>query len=257
LKNKLSYRLLVFLIASLSFISVNAQEETTPDTVIAEDQPAVVEAEDENNLYPDTLAMNHRSVVNDTVQAITSDKGFYYKSYLDSLLRASQPDKPKPQETKESSGFDVFGSLFGLIFWIVAIGLFVFLIYKLFLSNSSILARSRKNISRDISVEKEEDSTDPDALLRSAIRSGNYRLAVRYLYLQLLTRLSDKKYIEINKSKTNYEYVNEIRRHSFANEFASLTLKYEYVWYGEYPVDQKLFEQLQGNFTDFQKNNLR
>jgi len=257
LKNKLSYRLLVFLIASLSFISVNAQEETTPDTVIAEDQPAVVEAEDENNLYPDTLAMNHRSVVNDTVQAITSDKGFYYKSYLDSLLRASQPDKPKPQETKESSGFDVFGSLFGLIFWIVAIGLFVFLIYKLFLSNSSILARSRKNISRDISVEKEEDSTDPDALLRNAIRSGNYRLAVRYLYLQLLTRLSDKKYIEINKSKTNYEYVNEIRRHSFANEFASLTLKYEYVWYGEYPVDQKLFEQLQGNFTDFQKNNLR
>jgi len=247
----------VFLIASLSFISVNAQEETTPDTVIAEDQPAVVEAEDENNLYPDTLAMNHRSVVNDTVQAITSDKGFYYKSYLDSLLRASQPDKPKPQETKESSGFDVFGSLFGLIFWIVAIGLFVFLIYKLFLSNSSILARSRKNISRDISVEKEEDSTDPDALLRNAIRSGNYRLAVRYLYLQLLTRLSDKKYIEINKSKTNYEYVNEIRRHSFANEFASLTLKYEYVWYGEYPVDQKLFEQLQGNFTDFQKNNLR
>lgn len=257
MKNKLSYRLLVFLIASLSFISVNAQEETTPDTVIAEDQPAVVEAEDENNLYPDTLAMNHRSVVNDTVQAITSDKGFYYKSYLDSLLRASQPDKPKPQETKESSGFDVFGSLFGLIFWIVAIGLFVFLIYKLFLSNSSILARSRKNISRDISVEKEEDSTDPDALLRNAIRSGNYRLAVRYLYLQLLTRLSDKKYIEINKSKTNYEYVNEIRRHSFANEFASLTLKYEYVWYGEYPVDQKLFEQLQGNFTDFQKNNLR
>jgi len=257
LKNKLSYRLLVFLIASLSFISVNAQEETTPDTVIAEDQPAVVEAEDENNLYPDTLAMNHRSVVNDTVQAITSDKGFYYKSYLDSLLRASQPDKPKPQETKESSGFDLFGSLFGLIFWIVAIGLFVFLIYKLFLSNSSILARSRKNISRDISVEKEEDSTDPDALLRNAIRSGNYRLAVRYLYLQLLTRLSDKKYIEINKSKTNYEYVNEIRRHSFANEFASLTLKYEYVWYGEYPVDQKLFEQLQGNFTDFQKNNLR
>lgn len=257
MKNKLSYRLLVFLIASLSFISVNAQEETTPDTVIAEDQPAVVEAEDENNLYPDTLAMNHRSVVNDTVQAITSDKGFYYKSYLDSLLRASQPDKPKPQETKESSGFDLFGSLFGLIFWIVAIGLFVFLIYKLFLSNSSILARSRKNISRDISVEKEEDSTDPDALLRNAIRSGNYRLAVRYLYLQLLTRLSDKKYIEINKSKTNYEYVNEIRRHSFANEFASLTLKYEYVWYGEYPVDQKLFEQLQGNFTDFQKNNLR
>jgi hypothetical protein len=246
------------LIASVFFMGVNAQEVVVPAdsvTIVTEEAPA--EDEEEGNYYPDTLTMSYRSVVYDSVQAIMSDKGFYYKRYLDSLLRASKADKPKPKKSSGSSGFDFFNSVFGIIFWIMAIGLFVFLIYKLFLSNSSILSRNRKNISSDISVEKEEDSTDPDALLRNAIRSGNYRLAVRYLYLHLLTRLSDKKYIEINRNKTNYEYVTEVRKHSFANEFASLTLKYEYVWYGEYPVDQKLFEQLQGNFTDFQKNNLR
>ena len=66
-----------------------------------------------------------------------------------------------------------------------------------------------------------------------------------------------KKFIEINTNKTNYEYVMELRKHKFANEFASLTLQYEYVWYGEYPVDERLFEQIQGSFTQFNKNNLR
>ena len=247
------------LIASVFYVGVSAQVVVAPVdsvTIVTNDPPSDDE-EDDGDYFPDTLTMNYRSVVYDSVQAMMSDKGFYYKRYLDSLLRASKADKPKQQKSKENNGFDFFNSIFGILFWIIAISLFVFLIYKLFLSNSSILSRNRKNISSDISVEKEEDTTDPDALLRNAIRSGNYRLAVRYLYLQLLTRLSDKRYIEINKNKTNYEYVTELRKHSFANEFASLTLKYEYVWYGEYPVDQKLFEQLQSNFTDFQKNNLR
>ena len=259
MKKKLSYRLWLVLIASVFYVGVSAQVVVAPVdsvTIVTNDPPSDDE-EDDGDYFPDTLTMNYRSVVYDSVQAMMSDKGFYYKRYLDSLLRASKADKPKQQKSKENNGFDFFNSIFGILFWIIAISLFVFLIYKLFLSNSSILSRNRKNISSDISVEKEEDTTDPDALLRNAIRSGNYRLAVRYLYLQLLTRLSDKRYIEINKNKTNYEYVTELRKHSFANEFASLTLKYEYVWYGEYPVDQKLFEQLQSNFTDFQKNNLR
>jgi len=127
----------------------------------------------------------------------------------------------------------------------------------LFLSNSSFLSRSRKNIASDIAVVEKENANDPDSHLRNAIRNGNYRLAVRYLYLHSLQRLSEKKFIEINTNKTNYEYVMEVRRHKFANEFASLTLQYEYVWYGEYPVDEKLFEQIQGSFTQFNKNNLR
>ena len=106
-------------------------------------------------------------------------------------------------------------------------------------------------------MSEEENENDPDSLLRNAIRAGNYRLAVRYLYLQSLHRLSEKKFIEINANKTNYEYVMEVRRHKFANEFASLTLQYEYVWYGEYPVDENLFEQIQGGFTQFNKNNLK
>jgi hypothetical protein len=168
---------------------------------------------------------------------------------MDSLLRASQK---KPEKAK-SVNFKV-PDFFSVIFWILAISLICYIVYQVFLSNSSIFSRSKKNMSADITVTEETYSTDPDAQLRQAIKNGNYRLAVRYLYLQTLLRLAERKIIEINTNKTNYEYVSEVRKHKFANEFASLTLKYEYVWYGEYPVDEKLFELLQSSFTQFNKN---
>jgi hypothetical protein len=250
LKNKLSYQLLILLAGPLFSFNIHAQVSTDTSTVTVVEAPAEEEA---TTYYPDTLKREFRSIVYDSVQAVNSDKGFYYKRYMDSLLRATQFKVQKPRRRVDLSGSDFFNSIFGVIFWVLAIGLFGYLVYRLFLSNSSFLSRSRKNIASDIAVVEEENANDPDSLIRIAIRNGNYRLAVRYLYLQSLQRLSEKKFIEINSNKTNYEYVMEVRRHKFANEFASLTLQYEYVWYGEYPVDERLFEQIQGRFTQFKK----
>ena len=237
-------------------MSTDTTETASDIEVNAEGNDVPVEGE-ESTYYPDTLKRELRFIVYDSVQAVNSDKGFYYKKYMDSLLRATQFKVRKPRRNVNLSGSDFFSSIFGVIFWILAIGLFGYLVYRLFLSNSSFLSRNRKNVASDIAVIEEENANDPDSLLRNAIKSGNYRLAVRYLYLQSLKRLSEKKFIEINTNKTNYEYVTEIRKHKFANEFASLTLQYEYVWYGEYPVDERLFEQIQNGFTQFNKNHLR
>jgi hypothetical protein len=207
--------------------------------------------EENTSYYSDTLKQNFRSIVFDSVQAINTDKGFYYKRYLDSLLRATEIKQEKPVDLR---GVGFFNSIFGIIFWIIAIGLFGYLVYRLFLSNSALFSRNRKNISSGIEAALEEDANDIDSLLNNAIRNGNYRLAVRYLYLQVLGTLAERKLIQINTYKTNYEYVNEVRKHKFANEFASITLQYEYVWYGEYPVDQRLFEQIRGSFNQFNKN---
>ena len=232
-------------------------DTTLIDVVPSEDYRSADDeaAGDERYQYfSDTLKRDYRSVVYDSVQAIATDKGFYYKRYMDSLLRALQNKPKKSGKQVDFRGVSFFNSIFGVIFWILAIGLFGYIVYKLFLSNSSFLSRHRKNVETNISVTTEETTNDPEVLLRAAIRNGNYRLAIRYLYLQTLSRLADRKFIEINTNKTNYEYVTEVRQHKFANEFASLTLQYEYVWYGEYPVDEKLFEQLQSGFNQFNKN---
>ena len=262
LKNKLSYHFHLILAGLLFSFNVHAQvstdtTEATIDVVVPAEDDELTEEEEATTYYPDTLKRELRSIVYDSVQAVNSDKGFYYKRYMDSLLRATQLKVRKPRRNVDLSGSDFFSSIFGVIFWIIAIGLFGYLVYRLFLSNSSFLSRNRKNIATDIAVAEDHNTTDPDSLLRNAIKNGNYRLAVRYLYLQSLKRLSEKKFIEINSNKTNYEYVTEIRKHRFANEFAALTLQYEYVWYGEYPVDERLFEQIQNGFTQFNKNHLR
>jgi hypothetical protein len=262
LKNKLLYHFLLILAGLLFSFNIHAQVSTdttkaTIDVVAPAEDDESTDEEEVTTYYPDTLKRELRSIVYDSVQAVNSDKSFYYKRYMDSLLRATQLKVRKPRRNADLSGSDFFSSIFGVIFWILAIGLFGYLVYRLFLSNSSFLSRNRKNSASDIAVVEEENTNDPDSLLRNAIKGGNYRLAVRYLYLQSLKRLSEKKFIEININKTNYEYVTEIRKHKFANEFASLTLQYEYVWYGEYPVDERLFEQIQYGFTQFNKNHLR
>ena len=262
MKNKLSYHSLLILAGVLFSFNIHSQVSTDTTTATidvaapAEDDESAVEDEP-TTYYPDTLKRESRFVAYDSVQAVNSDKGFYYQRYMDSLLRATQFKVRKPRPSVNLSGSDFFSSIFGVIFWILAIGLFGYLVYRLFLSNSSFFSRNRKNIASDIAIVEEENANDPDSLLRNAIKGGNYRLAVRYLYLQSLKRLSEKKFVEINSNKTNYEYVTEIRKHKFANEFASLTLQYEYVWYGEYPVDERLFEQIQNGFTQFNKYHLR
>ena len=250
-------------IATLFFaVELPAQDVVAPAIDTSTDETGSDEYDDKDTndqtlspYFSDTLTPNYRSIVYDSIDAINSDKGFYYKRYMDSLLRATQnkPQKP-PSKGADLRGTGFFRSIFGVIFWIVAIGLFGYIVYRLFLSNSSFLSRNRKNVESDIKLTTEATTNDPEAQLRNAIKNGNYRMAIRYLYLQTLSRLAERKFIEINTNKTNYEYVNEVRKHKFANEFASLTLKYEYVWYGEYPVDEKLFGQIQTGFVQFNKN---
>jgi hypothetical protein len=262
----------------LAFLfAVNSYNQET-ETVDSLTQVMPAESVDgEDAYYPDTLKQDYRSIDYDSVRAINNDKGFYYKKYMDSLLRAVEARLKNMEETRnrdsirrsgqsgkgqvrrETSVDDsIFsGSGLGIVFWILAIALFAYLVFKMFLSNASFFSGNRRNISANINVDAEEDTGDPDAMIRNAIKNGNYRLAVRYLYLQTLARLSEKKFIRVNSNKTNYEYVKELRNQKFAEEFASLTLKYEYVWYGEYPVDEKLFEQIHGSFTQFNRNFLR
>lgn len=265
-------------------IATNSYAQEKPETVDSIIQVVPADnadefTDEEDAYYPDTLKQNYRSIIYDSVQAIRNDQGFYYKRYMDSLLRAvearlktveakrnrdsirnnrsgrSGSGQPRSESYIDDGIFS--GTGLGIIFWLLAMALFGYIVFKLFLSNASFFSRSRKNISANINVETEENINDPDAMVRNAIRNGNYRLAIRYLYLQTLIRLSEKKFIRVNSNKTNYEYVKEVRNQKFANDFASLTLKYEYVWYGEYPVDEKLFEQIHGSFSQFNKSFLR
>ena len=81
----------------------------------------------------------------------------------------------------------------------------------------------------------------------------NYRLALRYHYLELLKTLADKDIIEWNKNKTNSEIVHELRDRPFRDRFRSIALLFEYVWYGEFEISKTKFDEVRTDFLQLKK----
>jgi len=87
--------------------------------------------------------------------------------------------------------------------------------------------------------------------IKKAIDSGNYRLAVRLHYLRILKELNDAQLINWTLEKTNLAYINELTDDAQRRQFALITRQFEYVWYGEFPVDGRVFKSINSLFDDF------
>ncbi|MEP6595186.1 MAG: hypothetical protein ABJA71_04530 [Ginsengibacter sp.] len=204
----------------------------------------------------------------DSVRAYKSRQDFKYMRYLDSLLRKTKgltidtislssvkAIKGKRHLLKRSyddNGNDVFNTSFvRTLFWVLAIFFIVFILYRLFLTESIFKKTPRR---LNVPAQPDEAVITPFAyerMINDAVINKDFRLAIRYLYLQTLQMLSLAGLIQFSPDKTNYEYVNELSGKIHQNEFASLTLNYEYVWYGNFNIDQGIFKRLQKDFKQY------
>ena len=87
--------------------------------------------------------------------------------------------------------------------------------------------------------------------INEAVEQRNYRLAVRLLYLQTLKRLTDNGLIQWQPNKTNRQYTYELTGNPARLGFERLTTQFEYVWYGDFPVDEARFGLIQQEFNAF------
>ncbi|GLB51627.1 hypothetical protein NBRC110019_06660 [Neptunitalea chrysea] len=141
------------------------------------------------------------------------------------------------------------------IVYVLFICLLVYLIIK-YLINAPINTVFKKE-SRTIDTlqfdEENIEKIDFDILINQALSTLNYRLAVRYLYLKSLQLLAAKNMIEWHYDKTNSEYQNEIKNPETKEIFKSVSYIYDYVWYGEFSIDEKDFAKTQSNFNQLNK----
>lgn len=204
------------------------------------------------------------------MQIYKRDRDFAYMKYLDSLLRktkdltvdtfsagngSSGSKRQARQNTRRVnlSPVNIFSNpVVKIVLWIAAIFLIGFIIYKLFLGENFFRRdRAYKNLS---DTQKEEDIPDAsayDKLIAQAVTNGNYRLAIRYLYLQTLQKLSGSGILQFSADKTNYQYVTELRGKPYQNDFAAITLNYEYVWYGKFDISEDVYKRLSGEYRSF------
>lgn len=116
-----------------------------------------------------------------------------------------------------------------------------------------IFGRSAKQIEVDFSEMPTDIHTlDFDSLVREAVNAGEYRRAVRLLYLESLKILSNRGWIDWQINKTNYDYQLELKSTPVSLPFDDLTLHYEHVWYGDFPIDATRYHRIEQIFRNFQ-----
>jgi hypothetical protein len=230
--------------------SVTLPPEVVDTTIFPAEKAYEDEAEaaDEELVYDTTL--NHETSQKfpaDSIIAYKKQKAFSYISNLDSMLKAIQEQEAKRKPRKPSKPLNIFPVL-KMILWVLAIAVIIFIIYRLFLGQGGLFAAPLRNKKLQVEEEEQIDVNDIERQLSDAISKGNFRLATRYLYLQTLSRLAGRGLIQLSPDKTNYQYVKEFQKHEYKNEFARVTMHYEYVWYGDFHITNEVFTSVKNDF---------
>lgn len=107
-----------------------------------------------------------------------------------------------------------------------------------------------KKIINHQDIEKNLQNVDFEKLIKETEKQGNKRLAVRYYYLYILKKLSEKSIINWNPEKTNSDYFYEIKNEKLQKDFEYASYIYNNIWYGEFELDQEIFDIAQQKFKN-------
>lgn len=151
--------------------------------------------------------------------------------------------------------WSVFFKVLQILLLALGVGALIFFIFKA--QGINILGIFRKKTT-SAPIPYSEFFEDINAInfddeIENAIAKANYRFAVRLLYLKCLKHLSNAGLIDWQIDKTNSTYINELVNQQQQDAFRMLTLQFEYVWYGEFLIDQQAFKTIDSSFRDFNK----
>ncbi len=209
------------------------------------------------------------TIPNDSLLKWKKSAEFGYMSYLDSLLKKKKNDlrmdtisigensgrsKSKTFSNTSSSSTGILNSFpVKIFFWLIAIFFIGFILYMLFFRGGLFTRGNRASYVEDPvgQSEKLNEYSAYNDLIIEAESKNDLNLAVRYLYLQSLKKLSDAELILFSPDRTNKMYVQELYDKPYQFDFASLTFNYEYIWYGKFAINQDRYQKLKDDFISF------
>ena len=192
----------------------------------------------------------------------------FIKDFWDWITRNNVPDDNDAENLRdgndyhESDGGGSGGSYwnneavsnFMIVFGIViVVGTFIYLMVtgkfqRIFAPKPLETPFDFKEIQEDI------EGLNIDLLIEEACKSGNYRLATRWGYLKILKTLAVSNKIIWKPYKTNHDYYAELTGMPFLNDFREVSKIYDYVWYGEMPVDESKYITYLPQFNSLEKS---
>jgi hypothetical protein len=167
-----------------------------------------------------------------------------FKAWLMSMLK-------KMLGVEDFSGFWEF--FFDVLPYAALLMFLIIIVWYLVKYNTGSQIMRQHNKAKVTLTEEEEllMKRDLEELANKAISNENYRLALRYLYLNCLKRLDMKNIVRFSNEKTNFDYIREIKQLDIASAFKGITIAYEQIWYGGLVFDIYYFNQYKARVEVF------
>ena len=155
------------------------------------------------------------------------------------------------QQLTALSSSKVYSTILDYLYYGLMIVALLLIIRGLIKADRRGLLFGKVNTSEIKIVESKEDLSKIkfDELISMAIDSKHYKLAVRYLFLKSLKLLSETGLVELRNNKTNHQYLSEIKNNQIAEVFRNTTLRFEWIWYGDFPVNEDILKSSQNDFN--------
>ncbi|WEK69256.1 MAG: DUF4129 domain-containing protein [Candidatus Chryseobacterium colombiense] len=206
----------------------------------------------ENIVYPKKIKENIQSRYkgNEFDYSVSKPRESFLEKLQKKIIRLIESIFGKTSLSSSAKFTDVLIRLFA----IVLVGFLLYFIIKYLLGKDGSFIFGRKNKKLDI-AEKElheniHEINFPESIAQFE-NSGEYRSAVRYQFLYILKKLSDRKIIVWNPEKTNKDYVAELKEERLKNDFSKLSYIFDYVWYGEFGIDKEDYARFKQQYQSF------
>ena len=193
-----------------------------------------------------------RYVPDSVADRMKRDKDFAYANDM----RYWQDEKPRQRTAfdKLLSALSESTALKVILYALLVAAILYVVYHVMVVNNFFIFSRGRKNKKVNDHADGDAINENLDQLISDAIAAGNYRHAIRYMYLRTLKLLSENKVITLHAKSTNQDYIRQMYKHNSLSQFRHLTRIYEYVWYGEFDPTATQFDIIQTNFNKFNHN---
>lgn len=203
----------------------------------------------ENQDYEYDEYDDYDSYSNDSYYYEDPDNSGEYNYYEKPVDKSSSP--PKRRINSDNSDVNIGSgalSFMQVLLIIIGVVLLAFLIYYLFMRYQSDKDGATVTTNFDDMAPSEIPKTELERRLEEALGRGDYREAVRIYFIFIIKDLSDKRWINWEKRKTNISYLIEMRSRPQYELFNKSVSVFEVVWYGNYTIDRKSFEEVEPTF---------
>jgi hypothetical protein len=174
-----------------------------------------------------------------------------------------KPEKEFQQNGKDTAVRKTMLALITLIIALIAAGVIVFFLRR----TRRAVVIAQPLVASELAVDLADESLTADrfpesewlALADQWMEKGDFRMALKAMYLAALNYLSARELVSVRRWKSGLDYRRELTRRAKAKPDVPLAFDrsvaiFERGWYGRHTVDRAMAESLANGFKEMRAN---